>query len=265
MKRLKSILFLLAIIAIAILLILNKFLVYGLVLIGIVVVVYFMWHFFIRSRDRKIAEQDKAIEKLASDVRELQQRKINISHITAILELNLIEIDSSYTRVFNNLYNEGKLKFIGALRVDIKAKYGIDIKELRFKYESENDTVLIYNLNPKFLSFSERKCDWLFAETMEYVKPFLGEHNWKIKNRNDKITFERSESIRKQTELELENGIEELKWIEKPLQNQAVNILKTFLFPDKEICLCDDCDDTFMDIDSIHKLVDNNYKMINKQ
>jgi hypothetical protein len=262
MKHLKSKLILFAIIAIALLLMLTKFLVYGLVLIGIVAVICFIWHFFITNRDKRIAEQDKTIEKLTSDIQELQQRKINISQITAILELNLIEVDSTYTRTFDNL-NEGKLRFIGALRVDIKAKYGIDTKDLRFKYE--NDTVLIYNLNPKFLSFSERKCDWLFAETMEYVKHIFGESNWQIKSRNYKITSEQCESIRKQTELELENGIKELKWIEKPLQNQAVNMLKTLLFPGKEICLCNNCDNTFMDMDNIHKLIDNDYKIIDKQ
>jgi hypothetical protein len=261
MKRLKSTLFFLAIIAIAVLLILNKFLAYGLILIGIVAIVYFIWHFFIK----KIVGLIRKNQENETRIQELQQRKINISQITSILELNLIEVDSSYTRVFNSLHNEGKLKFFGALRVDIKAKYGIDIKELWFKYKSEDDTILIYNLNPKFLSFAERKCDWLFAETMEYVTPLFGENNWKIKSRNDNITLERCESIRKQTELELKNGIEELKWIEKPLQNQAVNILKTFLFPGKEICLCDYCDDTFIDIDNIQKLVDNNYKIIDNQ
>ena len=259
MKHIKLILFLVAIIAVAVLLIINKFLVYGIILIGFALVVYFLWNIFIKNRDKKIAELTKTIDANKQLIQELEQRKINISQITSILELNLLEIDSYYTRVFNRTYSDGKLMFLGALRIDIKAKYGIDIKELKIK--EEDNKVLVY-IKPKFLSFTHRKCDWQISETMELVergsfKKFFGaEDYWR--RCNDKDTLNRCEVIRKETELQLENGIEELKWIEKPLQNQILNILKTFLFSQKEVCLCDYSDETFVGIDCVKQIGTNN-------
>ena len=234
MKNTKLILSIIAIIAIAVLLILNKFLVYGLVLSGFAFVIYFLGNLFIKNKEEQIAALEKTINDNKSRIQELEQKKMNISQITAILEFGLFEIDTVFHRIFNRSIDDGRLKFQGTLKIDIKAKYGIDLKELRFK--PEGNTILVYNLNPKFLSFSKRECSWSFAETLEFVKPVIGENNWRIRDRNDIVTLMECETLRNQVEAEFENGIEELKWIEKPLQNQALNVLKTFVFPKKEIC-----------------------------
>lgn len=182
-----------------------------------------------------------------------------------------MEVDSSFTRVVNR--REGNLKFFGALRIDIKAKYGVDLKELKFKYDNQNKKVLVYNLNPKFLSFSQRKCDWQIAEPMEFVqrkeivKIFGAEDHWRTKDSNDKITRDICETIRKQTEKELENGHEEFKWVTEPLKNQIITTLKILFFtPNTEICLTDVVDDTFSDINNFLEskfVFDNQKKLMN--
>jgi Ca2+/Na+ antiporter len=238
MKQIKLILSLLAIIAVAVVLILNKFLVYGIVLIGIAFVIYLIWYLLIKNKDKRITELEKTILANKSLIQELEQRKINISQITPILKLALWEIDSIFIRPFNRRYSNddngklkiddnGKLKFVATFKIDIRAQYGVDVNELRFKYE--NDKVIV-NINPKFLSFTKRVCHWEYREVME-----------------------------------LENGIEELKWIEKPLQQQVITILKAFFIPpDMEIILSDYCDDTFVDIETFlnSKFISDNQKNV---
>lgn len=278
MKRLKLILILIVIISIAVVLILNKFLIYGIILIGLALGIYFIWDLLIKQRDKHIEElkkknelKDEEIAAKELLIKELEQRKINISQIAAIFEIGLLEVDSSFTRVVNN--NSGKLKFFGALRIDIKAKYGIDLKEVRFKFDNQNNKILVYNLNPKFLSFSKRNCDWLISETMELVertditKFFGAEDYWRTKGSNDRITMETCEKIRKKTELELENGPEEFKWITEPLKNQIINTLKILFFtPNTEICLAEIADETFVDIKIFLEskfVFDNQKKLMN--
>lgn len=63
-NNLKVYLTLLAIIAIAVFLIMNKFLVYGIVLFGIVVLIFAIWQFFIKSRENEIAKLNSLLNNI---------------------------------------------------------------------------------------------------------------------------------------------------------------------------------------------------------
>ena len=78
MKRLKQILFFLAIIAIAVLLILNNFLIYGIVLIAIYIGAYMIWNLFIRKMQEEISELRKRSLEQKELIDDLKGRKINV-------------------------------------------------------------------------------------------------------------------------------------------------------------------------------------------
>jgi hypothetical protein len=232
----------------------NKFLVYGLVTVAILLGIHLILKMLVSERDGKIEEMERRIKASDSRIKELEDRKISVSRISSIAELGLMEVDSSFTRVFNRTCDDGKKRFIGALRIDIKAKYGVDLKELRFKRESGR--VKVANLNPKFLSVTGKKCEWQIAETMELVeanqmnrKLFGSEDYWRTRSRNDKFTMEICDEIMRQTELEMEKGIEELEWTEKIMRNQITGMLKLLFSPDTEATVETDCDETFVGIE----------------
>ena len=254
LKRIERILLLLAVIAAVIFAATNKFLVYGLVTVAILLGILLILKMVASEKDGKIDELEKRVKANDSRIKELENRKISVSRITSIAELGLMEVDSSFTRVFNRTYDDGKKRFVGALRIDIKAKYGVDLKELRFKREAGR--VKVANLNPKFLSVTGRKCAWQIAETMELVeanqmnrKLFGSEDYWRTRSRNDKFTMEICDEITRQTESELENGIEELEWTEKIMRNQITAMLKLLFSPDTETVVGTECDETFVAIE----------------
>lgn len=60
-----------------------------------------------------------------------------------------------------------------ALGVSLKAKYGIDLKELRFKYMPESDELIVANINPRFLSFGNRSWNGSFSRRWSTGDSFL--------------------------------------------------------------------------------------------
>ncbi|MEZ5021565.1 MAG: hypothetical protein R2756_15880, partial [Bacteroidales bacterium] len=96
----------------------------------------------------------KMNEKLMEENAFLKERHFQITQIKSILEMNLFEIDTRFKRTINKTeqFNDREIRYIGSLGVSLKAKYGIDLKELRFKYMPESDELIVANINPRFLS-----------------------------------------------------------------------------------------------------------------
>ncbi len=261
MKNIKIYLTLIVIIAIAILLILNKFLAYGIILLGAAALGIWFWHLFIRSKESEIADLQKKLDnfntkftELEEENKELRSRKLNISEINNILDLGLIEVDTNFTRTINKelTKEEKNVKFLGAMRVDLKAKYGVNLKEIRFKYDEEQNEIRIANAKPKFLSFGSRKITWPIEEILELKKPWFGTNHWGTHPELDKIAGQIKEEYRVKIEEESDNGPEELEWILQPLEKQIEKAIHLMLrnFNGK-IEMVDDYNDTYRSLDEI--------------
>ena len=111
---------------------------------------------------------------------ELRNRKLNISEIKSVVDLGLMEVNTNFTRVWNEKsdHENKHIRFLGALQVSIVAKYGLDMKDLRVKFDPEKNELTVANIQPKFLSFSDLNFDWKIAEVLEYDVPLLGEKHW---------------------------------------------------------------------------------------
>jgi hypothetical protein len=220
------------------LLLYNKFVVTGLVILGIGVLLVVFWEFLLKEKDRKIDLLKSEIDRmktenrtLREDVDELSHRKLNITEIHDILDLGLIEVDTSFKRTVNkNLRVDDKhVQFIGVLNVDFTAKYGVDIRNLKYKIDEERQEISIANADPRFLSFSKRNCVWEIAEILEYNKPFLRAKRWNTNPRLDRLATQIKEEIREKTERETENGPKELDWLLWPLRKQVETALELIL------------------------------------
>lgn len=194
-------------------------------------------------------------EKLAEENSYLKDRQFQITQIKHILELNLFEIDTKFTRSVNKeeKIDNRAIKYFGSLNVSLTAKYGLDIKDLRFRYIPENDELIIANINPKFLSFGNRKLEWGFFEIFEFRSQNpLAEKRWMTSDDLSKYAEVIKEEYRVSTENSLEKGPEEFGWIYNPIKQSMVNAIK-LLFGGlcKNIMIAEQADDTFESIDNL--------------
>ena len=254
-KNYNTYLILLAVIVIAILLIFNDFLVYGLILAGITLFFFWIWQLLLKNKEDEISllssrldKTEKINEALLSENEELRSRKLNISEIRNILELGLMEINTSFTRTWNDKFGHDKkeVHFIGALQVNIIARYGIDLKKFRFRHEKNTNTLIIANVNPRFISFSDLDYQWKIAEILEYKKNWIGASHWRKTNELQELGAQIKEDLRMKVHQEVRNGTRELDWVTEPLKKQILSTLQLlFRAPGRTIKVVDRFDDTF--------------------
>lgn len=171
----------------------------------------------------------KMNEKLIEENAFLKERHFQITQIKSILEMNLFEIDTRFKRTVNRteMLNDREIRYIGSLGVSLKAKYGIDLKELRFKYMPESDELIVANINPRFLSFGNRKLEWEFFETLEYRRQLpLTTKRWMTSDDLAEKADRLKEEIRLETEHSLESGPEEFSWIMEPIRENVENTIR---------------------------------------
>lgn len=227
-----------AIIAISLVLILNKFLAYGLIVFGVGALAFGAYTLLIKQKDDEISQlrselkkSDKASASLKEENTELRNRKLNISEIKSIVDLGLMEVNTNFTRVWNEKldHENKKVWFLGALQVSIVAKYGLDMKDLRVKFNEEKNELTVANINPKFLSFSDLNYDWKISEVMEYSVPLMGEKHWSTTKDLDELESQMKENYRKRINEEVKNGPVEMEWVINPLRKQVAGALELML------------------------------------
>ena len=197
----------------------------------------------------------KMNEKLMEENAFLKERHFQITQIKSILEMNLFEIDTRFKRTVNRteLLNDREIRHIGSLGVSLKAKYGIDLKELRFKYLPESDELIVANINPRFLSFGNRKLEWEFFETLEYRRQMpLTVKRWMTSDDLAEKADKLKEEIRLETENSLESGPEEFGWIMGPIRENVENTIRImFRGLCSNIRIAELADDSFLPLEGI--------------
>ncbi|HPI68269.1 MAG TPA: hypothetical protein PL003_03520 [Bacteroidales bacterium] len=204
--------------------------------------------------DQNIALQKQNIS-LSDEINYLRDRHFQITQIKSILDMNLFEIFTKFTRTISKEeeVNERKIKYFGSLNVSITAKYGIDCKELRFKYIENENTLLVANITPKFLSFGTRNLEWDFFEILEYRRQNrLAEKRWMTSDDLHEYANKIKEDIRVNTEKSLEKGPEEFSWIYAPIRQNAENTIR-ILFGGffQKIKIVENFDKSFYCIDNL--------------
>ena len=252
---------------IALILLANKLIIWGLAAMGIGLFIFGIQQLInlnvkvtqFEGDVERLEYRNKALLKEKLKLEEentfLKERHFQITQIKSILELNLFEIDTRFTRSINkkDIINERNIKYFGSLSVAVKAKYGIDCKELRFKYIAERDELIVANINPKFLSFGNRKLEWDFFEIYEFRNQNpLAEKRWMTSDNLYKYANRIKENYRVDTEKSLENGPEEFEWIYTSIRKNVENTIKV-LFGGlcNKILIAEKADDDFVPLEEI--------------
>src|SRR5574338_60547 len=254
-RKLKMYLILAIILAAAVLLIVNKFLVYGLIVGGAGFAAVMLYQAFMKQKDdeiNKLRSQLKEVDKTATSLKdentELRNRKLNVSEIKSVVDLGLMEVNTNFTRVWNDKseYQGKQIRFIGALQVSIAAKYGLDMKDLRVKFDPDKNELTVANIQPKFLSFSDLNYDWKIAEVLLYSIPLVGEKHWQTTKDLEALNSEMKEKYRKHINEEVKNGPSEMEWMLTPLKKQVASALELMLGANgRKIKIAEKFDDSF--------------------
>jgi len=205
--------------------------------------------------DEKNNELLKQNLKLQEENNYLKDRHFQITQRRSSLELNLFEIDTKFTRSLSRQeeLNGRNIKYFGSLNVALTAKYGIDCKELRFRYDEEKDILSVANINPKFLSFGNRNLEWDYFEIFEHknIIPLTGKR-WMASDDLQEIAGKVKEQYRLDTERSLQSGPEEFAWIHTPIKNNVENLIR-ILFSGlcRNIEIVENSDSSFIEMDKL--------------
>lgn len=258
--RLRNALIILAVIAILVAIFFNEFIIYSAIFVGVLIIFYALYTAFMRTKDEEIERltarletEELELDKIKHENEELRNRKLNLSAIKQILDVGLFEVDTNFTRTWNEemITDEGKtVQFIGALRVDIVAKYGVDLTELKVK--QEKDQLLIAGMHLKSLSFTDLNYDWIISEVLEHKKPYLGNSH---KRTNSLLQVEANtikERLQKRIHEEVKQGPEEMNAIINILKNQLTHSVSGFLGLDaNQVKFVEKSDDGFKKLEGI--------------
>ncbi len=253
---------------IAFVLLANKLFIWGFVALSIGLIIFGIQQLIglnvkvskFQDRIEGLEEKNKSLvsrnSKLEEEISYLKERQFQIAKIKSILELNLFEVDTHFNRpVTRNetIEDDREIKYFGSLNVSLKAKFGIDCKELRFKYIPDNDELLVANINPKFLSFGNRKLEWDFFEIYEFrAQNTFAEKRWMTTDSLYKYANKVKEEYRLNTEKSLEKGPEEFEWIYVPIKQTVINTIKViFGGLCKNITIAETADETFVPVETI--------------
>ncbi len=266
-KKYRQYLIVVLIIILAIFLLTNKLILWGLIVFAAGMIVFGIQQLinlnvrvsqFQGNMDALDEKNDELLRqnlKLLEENNYLKDRHFQITQIRSILELNLFEIDTKFTRSVSKQeeINGRNIKYFGSLDVALTAKYGIDCKELRFRYDEDNDVLSVANINPKFLSFGNRKLEWDFFEILEHknIIPLTGKR-WMASDDLQDYAGKIKEGYRIETEKSLESGPEEFAWIQEPIKNNVESLIK-ILFSGlcRNIEIVDKSDSSFIEIDRL--------------
>ena len=180
----------------------------------------------------ELKQLKQTLQNQQQEIEALKNRKLNVIGLKNILEVGLLEIDTNFTRTWNEKFveDEQDLHFIGALQLHLVAKYGVNLKDLLVHINHENKMIFISNLQPKFLSFSEVNHEWKIAEMMEHKKrPWNISNYWKKSERYQELLNRIMEDKRKNLYEEVKTGPEEIQWLIKPLYQQVENTMRILL------------------------------------
>ena len=211
---------------------------YGLILLGAAVLAFLIWKAFIQNGRKELRASEQQNLALQSEVDNLRQRleemshsRLNVTGISPILHLTVLQLDTSFTRSYVREDKENKLTFNGALRTDICAEYGIRLEDVKIKYDEPTQTLYLAHFQPGLLSFSKKQMTWDIARSFR-SRDFFGwiELPPVDDDEADAFTKKMKEEIRAEVEKEIDNRkIEEFEWLAPLITRQVTDVLKLAL------------------------------------
>ena len=226
---------------------------YGIILLGAVALGFLIWKAFIKDGQDELARSEKKSEELSKQVEELRKQldelshsPLNVTSLTPVLHLAVLNIDTSFTRSYEREDKERGLVFKGALRADICAEYGVRLEDVLYRYDSAEDTLWLADFHPGLISFSKKQLTWDIATAMR-KRSVLG---FKLPSIDDAaaedFTREMKETIRTEVEKEIDRRkIAEFEWLAPIVSRQVTDVLRNVVGgPGTKVSVIEDITDS---------------------
>ena len=186
------------------------------------------------EKERIIREREKEIERLKRENSIMAGTAFNVGDLRRTLELAVFEASTRIYRIMdeNSEDKEREVRFFGALRLEITAKYGINFREMICSVGPEK-TLYLENMEPRFLSFSSRSAHWDISEALEKKRGIISRikgRRWKVRSGNAAELEKRKETFRQKLEKEIEQkGPMELNFLAPIMKEKVKNALGIIL------------------------------------
>lgn len=240
---------------------------YGLILLGALALAFLIWKAFIRNGQKELRQSEQQNLELQSEVDNLRQRlaemsrsRLNVTGISPILHLSVLELDTSFTRSYIREDKKNKLVFNGALRTDIRAEYGVRLEDVLFKYDEQSKTLYLAHFQPGLLSFSKKQMTWDIANSVR-ERDFFGwiELPPVDDEEAESYTKRMKEEIRAEVEKEIdERKIAEFEWLSPLITRQVTDVLKLALNkPDAQVAILEEgqSEENFIDFGTFYQQI----------
>jgi cell division protein FtsB len=205
----------------------------------------------ISEENERLKTRQAALEK---EIHSVKDGRIKVLNIRPILELGLLEANCQIHKCFDEYYTQnnepiiaindestglvnetatGKLetvknRFMGTLRVDFIARYGVDMRKTRVKIDEDLRVVEVQGVEPRYLGCKGfPKTQWMYSISLR--KNWLGD--WLSDGEAKAIEGMSKDRCRALTEKSLQSGPEELEWLKEPLHNTIRNFLLATVVP----------------------------------
>ena len=208
---------------------------YGIILLAAVALGFLIWKAFIKDGQNELARSEQQTEALQQQVGNLQRKldelsrsPLNVTGLTPVMHLAVLNIDTSFTRSYEREDEDRGLTFRGARRADICAEYGVRLEEVRFRYDQDTDTLWLADFNPGLISFSKKQLTWDIAVALRN-RSVLGIKLPPIDDTTaEEFTKEMKETIRGEVEREIDRRkIAEFEWLSPIVSRQVTDVLRT--------------------------------------
>ncbi len=205
------------------------------------------------EENRKLRETEAI---LSQQLEQAREKKLQVLNIQPILKLGLLEADCQIARCFDlyidkngqiitdessnepsgiinaflsGLLGERRTRFIGTLNINFKARYGVDLKNLRIKRDNNSKTVYVEGANITYQGTSGDfpRTSWEGCVVLRE----LSSGGWIADDEALKLESPCKDICRDYVEESLKNGPEELEWLKGPLQDTVKHLLLMMIVP----------------------------------
>jgi hypothetical protein len=208
-----------------------------------------------RELRKEISEVQEEKLKLILEKEYLKNQKVDTHSIENSLKLTLIESEqeikdfkkeTSIIKENSVDYIKDTYEYIGLISIKVKAMYGFDLHKL--KLVNNKDVITVFGLNPTFIGYSEMpRKEALFKEIRSQEYGGIMTKNSELKEQGEKLRYrtvlddsgllvEQYDTHLKEVQERLQNGIQNLEFLEEPLIKIGKKFIEMILMKlDKKI------------------------------
>lgn len=162
---------------------------------------------FITSRN-KISEKNDEIQKLTLQNRNILNQQINISNLTFIQELSLLQLDIKIQEYKEKEISEKEF-YRGLFDVSYRLKIAVDLNDLGYELSEDKKTLSIYNMNIITSLAKTHKTHKIFSEMRKKQEKNLlgfGDNGWMVSDEQSEVLSKYDKEVESEIGEKIDNN-----------------------------------------------------------